>query len=93
LKMTGNICDSCSRLIKKRQKYSLRIQIYAAAEVELDAEDLAADHKKAMQKICEKLKNADAKKLEEDVYVCYDLTLCKRCRDVFSERIKHREFI
>ncbi|MBU4305323.1 MAG: hypothetical protein KJ893_06865 [Candidatus Omnitrophica bacterium] len=51
------------------------------------------DIKKEMDELCRRAQEMDAKKLEEDVYICYDLSLCKRCRDVFSQRIKCKEFI
>jgi len=86
-------CDGCSKHIKKRQGYRLRIELFACEEVVLDQEDLQQDHHKAIQELCEQLKNADPKKLEEDIYVSYNLNLCKRCRDTFSERIKCKEFI
>ena len=86
-------CYSCSKIIGKRQKYCLHIELFAAPEVHLDKDDLLKDSKHEIKKICEQVKTADPKKLEEDVYVCYDLILCKRCRDVFLQRIKCKEFI
>ena len=59
----------------------------------ISKDDLFKDNKREMRKICEEVRGADPKKLEEDVYVCYDLSLCKRCRDVFLQRIKCKEFI
>ncbi len=87
------ICYSCSKVIAKRQRYCLHLELFAAPEVHIDKDDLSKDNKDEIRKICEELKNADPKKLEEDVYVCYDLSLCKRCRDVFLQRIKCKEFI
>ena len=89
----NKICENCSIQIKKRQKYCLRIQLYAAPEVELDEKDLSKNNKKAMEEIREKVKGMSAKKLEEDVYICYDFVLCKKCRDIFLGRIKLKEFI
>lgn len=92
--MSGvNGCDACGKRIRKRQAYCLKVELYAHPEVVLDAEDLAMDHKEQMRKLCEQIKNADPKKLEEDVYVAYKLQLCKSCRDKFNQRLKCKEFI
>ncbi|MBU0633535.1 MAG: hypothetical protein KKB82_05110 [Candidatus Omnitrophica bacterium] len=88
-----NICDACGKHIRKRQVYCLKVELYAHPEVVLDAEDLAKDNKEEMQKLCARMKNADSKKLEEDVYVAYNLKLCKSCRDKFNQRLKCKEFI
>ena len=58
-----------------------------------DEEDLLRDNMTELIGICAKAKNADVKKLEEDVYICYDLSWGKSCRDIFSQRIKCKEFI
>ena len=86
-------CYNCSKIIEKRQKYCLHMELFASGDVHIDKDDLSKDTKLEMKRLCEKLKTADAKKLEEDVYVYYDLSLCKRCRDVFLQRIKCKEFI
>jgi len=91
--MSKYICGSCGESIKKRQRYCLHMELFAAPEVELDAEDIRQDLREEMQRIWERVKNVDSKKLEEDVYICYDLTLCKKCRDIFVQRIKCKEFI
>lgn len=87
------ICDSCSAKILKNQRYCLKIQLYAAPEVELDGNDISKDIKATLDEVMRKAKNMSAKKLEEDVYICYDLNLCKKCRDIFAKRIKLKEFI
>ncbi len=87
-------CDGCGRKIRKKHAcWSLKIQLYAASEVEIDDDDLRADHQKAMEEINEQVSSLDAKKLEEDVYICYDLRVCRQCRDKFSQRVKCKEFI
>ncbi|MEA3438071.1 MAG: hypothetical protein U9R43_16530 [Thermodesulfobacteriota bacterium] len=86
-------CYSCSKIIGKREKYCLHMELFACGDVHIDEDDLSKDNKQEIKKICEELKNADPEKLEEDVYVCYDLNLCKRCRDVFLQRIKCKEFL
>ena len=91
--MKKYICDSCSKKIAKRQRYCLRIELFAAPEVCLDEEDLLKDSVLEFKAVSEQAKSMSSQKLEEDVYVCYDLSLCKRCRDVFSNRIKCKEFI
>lgn len=69
------------------------MELFAAPDVHIGKDDLLKDTEAEMKRICEGLKNADPKKLEEDVYVCYDLILCKQCRDIFHQRIKNKEFI
>ncbi|MBI4846920.1 MAG: hypothetical protein HY810_10700 [Candidatus Omnitrophica bacterium] len=86
-------CDSCGEKIKKRQKYCLRIELFSDPKVELDEGDVNENAKNAMKEIIERVKELDAKKLEEEVYICYDLILCKQCRDKFAQRVKYREFI
>ena len=87
------ICYNCAKIVAKKQRYCLRVELFADPDVHIDKDDLLKDNKREMEKIYEEVKNMDAKKLEEDVYVCYDLTLCKRCRDVLLRRIKCKEFI
>ena len=39
------------------------------------------------------IKDQDTKRLEEEVYTSYKLTICKQCRDIFNQRIKNKEFV
>lgn len=92
--MSEFTCEGCGkRMENKRARYCLKIQLFAAPEVELDEADMQADHRKEMEEMNEKLASLDAKKLEEDVYICYDLNICRSCRNKFSQRIKCKEFI
>ena len=86
-------CDSCDRQIKHGQRYCLHLDLFASPEVELDENDLAASPSKRLKQLYEQLKRQDPKKLEEEVYIGFDLNLCKSCRDKFVQRIKLREFI
>lgn len=87
------ICDGCGKQMKKKVSYCLRIELFAAPEVEFDENDLKQDRKKVIEQIFERAKKMDSKKLEEEVYICYDLNLCKSCRDKFASRIECKEFI
>jgi endonuclease-3 related protein len=88
------ICDSCGKdLDKPRYRYVLKIELYASPEVEITKEDLKKDVKQEYKELIEQIKNTEAKQLEEEVYVFYKLTLCKRCRDIFNQRIKTKEFV
>lgn len=87
-------CDSCSKqLFHPQDRYVLEVKLYAAPEIELTEEDLKKDMQKEMQKLIEETKDMDKKELEEEVFVSYKLNLCKRCRNTFNIRLKHREFV
>ncbi|MFH1061354.1 MAG: hypothetical protein V1747_00505 [Candidatus Omnitrophota bacterium] len=88
-----SVCDSCGDLIKKRQKYSLKIELSASAEVEIEQKDLEGDLNQQLSELYDGVRDIDAKKLEEDIYIRYDLKLCKKCRDIFNQRIKAKEFV
>lgn len=88
------VCDSCGTELKHpRQRYVLKIQLYASPEVELTKEDLKKDTQVELRRLLRQLENLDAKKLQDEVFVSYKLILCKKCRDIFNERIKHKEFV
>lgn len=87
-------CDSCGIELKHpRQRYILKIQLYASPEVELTKEDLKKDTQIELRRLLRQLAAMDAKRLQEEVFVSYKLILCKKCRDIFNERIKHKEFV
>ncbi len=91
--MRKHNCDGCGKQIKKRSGYCLRIELFASGEVEFDEEELWQDLSQAREKLNQQINKMDPKKLEEEVYVAYNLSLCKRCRDKFSQRVKCKEFI
>lgn len=87
-------CDSCSKeLPHPLDRYVLDIKLYASPEIEITEEDSKKDLRGEIKKLIEETRNMDAKKLEEEVYVAYKLTLCKKCRDTFDTRLKKREFV
>ena len=87
-------CDSCSKSLPRAQdRYILEVKLYAAPEIEITEEDLKRDIQKEMEQLIEVTKNMDKNKLEEQVHVCYKLNLCKKCRDAFDIRLKHKEFV
>jgi endonuclease-3 related protein len=88
------ICDSCGNELKAvRQRYTLKIQLYASPQVELTKEDLKTNTQIELKRLIKQLENIDPRKLQEEVFVSYKLVLCKKCRDTFNERIKHKEFV
>jgi hypothetical protein len=87
------LCDSCGELIGKRQKYTLKIELFASDEVVIEQKDLDGDLNQKIADLYQSIRNVDAKKLEEDIYICHDLKLCKKCRDIFNQRIKSKEFV
>jgi len=87
-------CDSCSRSLPRPQdRYILEIKLYAAPEIQITEEDLKKDIQSQMRQLIKQTRDMDKKKLEEEVFVSYKLNLCKRCRDTFNMRLKHKEFI
>lgn len=88
-----SVCDNCGNLIGKRQKYTLKIELYASDDVEIEQKDLDGDLSQKLTDLYQSIRDMDAKKLEEDIYICYDLKLCKKCRDIFNQRIKSKEFV
>lgn len=87
-------CDSCGKNLEKPvERYVLKIELYASPDVEFAKEDFKKDTQKQIRELMEQMKDMDPKGLEEDVYVFYKLTLCRRCRDTFLQRIKNKEFV
>lgn len=87
-------CDGCGRQLQKEKlRYISKVEIYAAPRYEFTEDELKQDYYKELKRVYEEIKNTDPKKLEEEVYVKYELDLCKKCRDKFTARIKHKEFI
>lgn len=90
----GYVCDSCSKQLPRPQdRYILEVRLYAVPEVEFTEEDFKKNLREEVQQLIEEAKNMDKKRLEEEVYVCYKFILCKRCRDTFNARLKHKEFV
>ncbi|MFH1655970.1 MAG: endonuclease III domain-containing protein [Candidatus Omnitrophota bacterium] len=88
------VCDSCGKNLDKPQsRYVLKIELFASPEIEITKEQLKKDSKQEIKELLEQMKDTDSKQLEEEVYVFYKLTLCKRCRDIFNQRIKNKEFV
>lgn len=87
-------CDSCGKQLPKLQdRYVLKIELYAWPEIEITRQDLEKDPQQEIKRLLKDLKGKKREELEEEVYVCYKLNLCKNCRDIFNNRIKHREFV
>lgn len=88
------ICDSCGTELKHpRQRYILKIQLYVSPHIELTKEDLKTNTQVELRRLLKQLEAMDAKRLQEEVFVSHKLILCKKCRDIFNERIKHKEFV
>lgn len=88
------ICDSCGTELKHpRQRYILKIQLYASPDIELTREDLRVNTQVELRRLLKQLESMDAKRPHEEVFVSHKLILCKKCRDIFNERIKHKEFV
>ena len=88
------ICDSCGNELKHpRQRYILKIQLYASPDIELTKEDLKTNTQVELRRLLKQLEAMDAKRMQEEVFISYKLILCKKCRDIFNERIKHKEFV
>jgi len=87
-------CDSCSRhLGRPEDRYILEVKLYASPEVELNRKEVKKNLREEIKRLIEESAKMDKKELEEEVYVCYKLILCKKCRDVFNKRLKHKEFV
>ncbi|MEW6096895.1 MAG: endonuclease III domain-containing protein [bacterium] len=88
------VCDSCGKkLVLTDARYILKIELYAAPEVVISEEEAKKDHCAEIKRLIDQIKDMDAKKLEEEVYVKYRLHLCKKCRDTFNQRVACKEFI
>ncbi|MFC1703267.1 endonuclease III domain-containing protein [Candidatus Omnitrophota bacterium] len=87
-------CDSCGRKLEKPQsRHVLKIELFVSPEVEFTEQDMRKDAQEELKDLLKQMKQVDPKQLEEDIYVSYQLTLCKRCRDTFNKRIKYKEFV
>jgi len=87
-------CDSCGRQLPRPQgRFIVEIKLYASPEMEITKEELEKDSRKEYERLLKELKHMDTRKLEEEVFVAYKLTLCKKCRDTFNSRIQHKEFV
>jgi len=89
-----HFCDSCSKeLPNPNNRYKLEVKLYCCPDIKITEKDLKKDLREDINSLINQMKHMDKKKLEEDVFVSYNLDLCKRCRDTFNTRLKHREFV
>lgn len=87
-------CDGCGRGLSRDEiHYVLKMELFAAPDIEIGKEDLIKDHRKEIERLIECMKDRDPKDLEDEVYVAYKLNLCSRCRNIFNQRVSSREFI
>ena len=88
-------CDNCGvEMDEQDLRYILKVQLYAAPnEIRITAEDLQKDTQAELERLVERMKTMDPKKLEEEVYVDYQLDLCPKCRTIFAKRVEAKELI
>lgn len=88
------VCEACSKPLPRPQnRYIFEAKLYIGPEVEITEEELKKDTRAEMERLIEQTKHMNAKQLEEDIFVQYKFILCKRCRDKFNARLRHKEFV
>ena len=80
-------CQHCQGgIAPKVHPYPMKVEFYPRVEESLtiSAEDLAADHTTAMEKLIEQMEamtGAEVRREEERIYTRLEFVLCPRCRD------------
>ncbi len=75
-------CDKCGRAMaaNDRQRYIVKMEIYAAADhLDLDA-DAPADPARAMAEVLDELAAADPDEVEDQTYRAFRFDVCDACR-------------
>ncbi|UCE59065.1 MAG: hypothetical protein JSU63_16670 [Phycisphaerales bacterium] len=78
-------CDKCGKSLaaNDRQRYIVKMEIFAAADhVDLDVEAVA-DPKLEMAKVLSQLAAADPDEIEDQTYRAFRYDLCDDCRRTF----------
>jgi len=81
-------CDKCGRALaaNDRQRYIVRMEVFAAADhVDLDL-DAVADPQQEMAKVLAELARADPDEIEDQTYRSFRFDLCDSCRKVLLKR-------
>ncbi len=79
------VCDGCGdRMARHDLRYTVTVEVRAAYdEVEVGLTDLVRSHRQEILGLIEKMRDQDAKALEEQVYKKISLDLCPRCQRAF----------
>ncbi len=75
-------CDKCGRPMtaNDRQRFIVKMEIYAAADhIDLDR-DAPADPKRAMAEVLDQLAAADPDEVEDQTYRAFRFDVCDACR-------------
>ncbi len=78
-------CDGCGReMTREALRYTVSIDVRAAYdELEISLADLVRDHRSEILALIERMKQADPRELEEQVYKKITLDLCPNCQRAF----------
>lgn len=78
-------CDGCSKeLPKGALRYSVSIDVRAAYDgMEVGLAELIRDHRAELVALIEKLRDVDAKEIEETVYKLVKFDLCPSCQKAY----------
>ncbi len=81
-------CDGCGKEMPRHAlRYTVSVEVRAAYdELEVSLGDLVRDHRSEILALIERMKQADAKELEEQVYKRITLDLCPGCQRAFIKQ-------
>ena len=85
-------CDCCKQIIDATNdlRYVVRMEIYAAMDVDDDADD-DSDHLAEVHEIIERMDDAESPRIGDEIYQQMRFDLCADCRKKFTENPIVRE--
>ncbi len=87
-------CYSCNKsLPRPQERFHLNLELHQAPEITPTEAELKKDSQAFLKSLVVQMGKKSPAELPEDAHSFYKIHLCKKCRDIFSTRIKNKEFV
>lgn len=87
-------CYSCNKALPRPyDRFHFNIELHRAPEIAPTEAELKKDPSAEIKSLLSQAGVKTSAELPEDIYASSRLHLCKKCRDIFSVRLKNREFV
>ncbi|MFQ6049354.1 MAG: hypothetical protein ACE5K7_08320 [Phycisphaerae bacterium] len=81
-------CDGCGKMMNANDpdRYIVKIEVFTAADVlQIEPEQLQRDHRAEIARLIEQLRQADADRIEDQVYRAFRFDLCAACHRLYLD--------
>ena len=87
-------CYSCNKVLPRpHERYHLNLELHLAPEITPTEAEVKKDPQAPIKSLMEQMGKQRTSELSDDVYASSNISLCKKCRDIFFVRLKNREFV